>query len=123
MELIPPNAPLPKGKEVDLCIFVCSDHAGNKQIRRSRTRFMIYVNVTLINGYSKKQSTIETSVFAAEFVTMKVRVETLYAIWYKLRMMCTTISGHIYNNGDNMSIIHNNFKPVSTLKNKHNTIA
>ena len=64
MEAIPPNAPLLRGKEVDLHMFVDSNHAGNKQTRRSRTRFMFYMNMSLVNCYSNKQSTIETSVLA-----------------------------------------------------------
>ena len=51
------------------------------------------MNTPLINWYSKKQSTIETSVFGADFVAMKVRIETLCAIQYKFRMMGITISG------------------------------
>ena len=34
---IPPNEPEPRGKEVDVRIFVDSDHAGDKITRRSRT--------------------------------------------------------------------------------------
>ena len=37
-DAIPPNAPDPRGKKVDLRIFVDSDHAGDKITRRSRTR-------------------------------------------------------------------------------------
>ena len=36
---------------------------------------------------SKKQATIETSVFGAEFVAMKLDVEHLRSLCYKLRMM------------------------------------
>jgi len=36
---------------------------------------------------SKKQATIETSVFGAEFVAMKIGIETMRGIRYKLRMM------------------------------------
>ena len=61
-------------------MFIDRDHAANKQTRRSRTEFMIYMNMSLIIWYSKKQTTIETSVFGAEFVAMKVGVETLHAI-------------------------------------------
>ena len=74
LEAIPPNTPPLRGKEVDLCIFVDSNHAGNKWTRRSRTMFMVFINMSLINWYSKKQSTIETSVFGTEFVAMKVRI-------------------------------------------------
>ena len=85
-----------RGKEVDLWIFIDSNHAGNKQTRRLRSRFRIYMNILLTKWYSKEQSIIETSVFGAEFVTMKVRVETLYAIQYKLRMMDIPISGALF---------------------------
>ena len=41
-EPIPPNAPEPAGKEVDIRLFVDSDHAGDKKTRRSRTGFFIF---------------------------------------------------------------------------------
>ena len=50
VEAIPHNSPPPRGKEVDLHMFVDSDHAGNKQTRRSRTGFMIYMNMSLLTG-------------------------------------------------------------------------
>ena len=58
-EAVPPNAPKPLGKEVELRLFVDSDHAGDKVTRRSRTGFMIFMNMALINWCSKKQSTVE----------------------------------------------------------------
>jgi hypothetical protein len=36
-ESIPSNAPEPRGKNVDLRLYVDSDHAGEKRTRRSRT--------------------------------------------------------------------------------------
>ena len=57
-------------------MFVDSDHAT----RRSKIRFMICMNMSLIYWYSKKQFAIETSVFGTEFGPMDVRVETLHAI-------------------------------------------
>jgi hypothetical protein len=38
-EMIPSDAPVPRGKELDLCLFVDSDHAGEKFKRSSRTGF------------------------------------------------------------------------------------
>ena len=52
----------------------------------------MYMNMSLINWYSKKQSTIESSVINTEFVAMKVRVEILIAIQYKLSMWSVPIS-------------------------------
>jgi hypothetical protein len=83
-EAIPPDMPEPLGKDVDLRLYVDSDHAGDKLVRRSRTGFFIFLNSALINWCSKKQATIETSVFGAEFVAMKHGMEALRGIRYKL---------------------------------------
>ena len=71
---------------------------------------------------SKKQATVESSVFGAEFVAMKQGMETLRGLRYKLRMMGVAIDGPSYVYGDNMSVIHNTSKPESTLKKKSNEI-
>ena len=101
---------------------VDSDHAGDKLWRRSRTGYYIFLNSALIAWISRRQPTIETSVFGAEFVTMKHGVETLCGIRYKLRMMGVPIDGPSYVYGDNMSVINNTQKPESVLKKKSNSI-
>ena len=121
-EPIPMDAPEERGKEVDLRLYVDSDHAGNKRVRRSRTGFFVFMNSALINWLSKLQATIETSVFGAEFVSMKQGIETVRGIRYKLRMMGVPLSGPTYTYGDNMSVIHNTQRPDSTLKKKSNQI-
>ena len=121
-EAIPPNAPEPRGKEVEIRMFVDSDHAGDKLTRRSRTGYFMFLNSALIAWLSKKQATIETSVFGAEFVAMKIGVETLRGLRYKLRMMGTPLAGPSLIYGDNMSVIHNTQKPESVLKKKSNQI-
>ena len=70
-----------------------SDFAGDKALRRSRTGLFIFLNSALIQWLSKKQTTVETSVFGAEFVAMKTGVDILRGIRYKLRMMGVPISG------------------------------
>jgi hypothetical protein len=121
-EAIPPNAPKPRGKEVDIRLFVDSDHAGDQATRRSRSGFLIYINSALIAWHSKRQPTVESSVFGAEFVALKNGMETVRGLRYKLRMMGVEISGPTYAFGDNMSVIHNTQRPESTLKKKSNSI-
>jgi len=121
-EAIPPNAPVPRGKEVEIRMFVDSDHAGDKLIRRSRSGYFVYLNSALIAWLSKKQATIETSVFGAEFVAMKIGMETLRGLRYKLRMMGVPLAGPSLIYGDNMSVIHNTQRPESVLKKKSNQI-
>ena len=65
-EAVPSNAPEPRGKKVHLIMYVDSDHTGKKRTRRSRTGFFVFINsALLIQWLSKKQATIETSVFGA----------------------------------------------------------
>jgi hypothetical protein len=121
-EAIPLDAPESRGKEVDLRLYVDSDHAGEQLTRRSRTGYFIFMNTAPVTWFSKRQPTIETSVFGAEFVAMKNGMEATRGLRYKLRMMGVPLSGPTYIYGDNMSVIHNTQRPESTLKKKSNSI-
>jgi hypothetical protein len=121
-EALPPDAPAPLGKEVDLRLYVDSDHAGEKFTRRSRTGFVIYLNMAPVVWFSKQQPTVESSVFGADFVAMENGIETVRGLRYKLRMMGVPLSGPCYVYGDNMSVIHNTQRPESMLKKKSNSI-
>jgi hypothetical protein len=117
-EPLPPNAPPPRGNGVVVRVFVDSDHAGEALTRRSRTGYLIYVNMAPVLWYSKKQGTVETSVFGAEFIAMKTATEAARGLRYKLRMMGIEVEDPNYIYGDNMSVIHNTQRPESTLKKK-----
>jgi hypothetical protein len=114
--------PTPLGCKVDLRMMVDADHAGDKKTRQSRTEFLIFVNTALIDWLSKKQPTIETSVFGSEFVVMKHGIEKLWGLRYKCRMMGIPISGPLYVYGNNKSAITNSTQPESTLQKKSNSI-
>jgi hypothetical protein len=64
-EMIPSDYPVSRGKAVDLRLFVDSDNAGEKFTRGSRTGFVIYLNMAPIVWFSKRQPTMESSVFGA----------------------------------------------------------
>ena len=117
-EAIPVKAPAPRGKEVVIQMMVDRDHDGDEADGRSRTGYMIYVKMSLIDWVSKKQSTVEKDVFGSEFVAMTYGVETLSGIRYNLRMMGVPIDGTTYIFGDNMSIIFKTSIPESKLDNK-----
>jgi hypothetical protein len=92
------------------------DHAGDKLIRRSRSGYIIYANCAPILWMSKRQGTIESLVFGAEFVARKVGLEATWGLWYKLIMMGIQVNDPVYVLRDNMSVIHNKSKPESVLK-------
>jgi hypothetical protein len=66
--------------------------------------------------FPKHQSAVESSVFGAEFVTMKRGIETFRDLCDKLKMMGATLSGPIYVYGDNMYAVHNTHRPEYVLK-------
>ncbi len=92
-EVLPPDMPEPLGKDVDVRMMCDSDHAGEQRTRCSHTGYLIFCNMALIDWVSKRQPTIETSVFSAEFVAMKHGIEKLRGLRYKLRMMGVPLSG------------------------------
>jgi hypothetical protein len=121
-ELVPYDDTFPRGKEVDICLFADSDHAGEQFTRSSMIVFVIYLNMVPFVWFSKHHPTVESSVFGAEFVAMKNGIETCRGICYKLRMMGVTFDGPKYVYGDTMYVVHNTQFPESVLKKKSNSI-
>jgi hypothetical protein len=72
--------------------------------------------------FSRRQPTMESSVFVAEFFAMKNGIETCRGLRYTLRMMGVTVSGPTYVYGDNMYVVHNTQLPESVLKKNSNYI-
>jgi hypothetical protein len=93
-EAIPPNIPKPKGKTLVITLFVDSDHANDKSLRRSRTGFILYPNSASVIWYSKRQGTIETSVFGAEFA-MRTGIEAGRALLLTIVVMKERITNPI----------------------------
>jgi hypothetical protein len=122
-EHIPANAPTPLGKPVQINCFVDADHAGNRLTRRSQTGILIFLNRAPIIWYSKTQNTVETSSFGSEFTSMRIAVELVESLRYKLRMFGVPLDGPANLFGDNSSVVTNATVPASTIKKKHNSIA
>jgi hypothetical protein len=122
-EVIPENAPPPRGLPVIVRIFVDADHAGEQMTRRSRTGYIMFLNSAVVNWYSKKQGGIEGASFGSELMAMKTACEANRGFRYKLRMMGIPCEEPTYIYGDNQSVLHNIQRPESQLKKKCNSIA
>ena len=129
-ESIPPNMPTPRGKHVEVTCFVDADHASNRVTRRSHTGFILLVNMAPVLWYSKRQNTVESSSFGSEFIAMRIAVDHIEALRYKLRMFgiplsCDKTAGAVpamvYS--DNQSVVTNASDALSKLNKKHNSIA
>ena len=115
--------PKPRGGHVSITAFVDASFAQNKKTRKSHTGFIIFVNKAPIIWFRKRQSTVETSTFSAEFMAMKSCVRAIESLRFKLRMFGVPIDGpaHIYY--DNDGVVNNSSKVESTLDKKHNSVA
>ena len=76
----------------------------------------------LVMWLSKKQATIETSVFGSEFVALRIAKDLLMALRYKLRMFGVPITGPANVFCDNNGVVKNASIPHSTLAKRHNAI-
>ena len=68
---------------------------------------------------------METSSFSAEYIAMKVCVETIQQLRFKLRMFGIPMIGDepSYVLCDNESVVNNSTKVESTLNKKHSSVA
>ena len=122
-EVKPPDIPEPRGEAMSLSMFCDAAHATCHVTRRSTTGIIFFANGAPISWYSKRQNTIESSVFGSEFVALKIAMEMNEALRYKLRMMGVPIEGETSGFCDNKLVDTNATIPQSTLQKKHNMIA
>eukprot|EP00934_Nitzschia_sp_Nitz4_P002319 Nitzschia sp. Nitz4//scaffold471_size5685//193//5616//NITZ4_009210-RA/size5685-processed-gene-0.1-mRNA-1//1//CDS//3329552692//2319//frame0 len=122
-EPLPPNMPTPRGNTVDINMFCDAAHATCDVTRRSTTGIIFFINGAPVSWYSKRQNTIESSVFGSEYVALKIAAEQNDALRYKLRMLGIPIAGPTNGFCDNRSVVINSTIPQSTLQKKHNMIA
>ena len=120
---LPHNMPQPRGKAIDISVFVDADHAGNRVTRRSHTGILIYCNLAPIIWYSKRQNTVESSTFGSEYIALKIATEMVEGLLYKLRMFGVPIDGPARVFCDNESVVKSSTYPESSLKRKHCSIA
>jgi hypothetical protein len=73
--------------------------------------------------FSKRQATVETSSYGSELVAMRIAIEMIEALRYKIRMFGIPLDGPTAVLCDNQSVVYNTQKPESTLKKKHNSIS
>ena len=92
-EAIPPNIPEARVHLVVVLCFVDANHAGDVKDRRSQTGILIFLNKAPVHWYSKKQATIESSTFGAEFCALRLGTDMIEALRFKLRMFGVPIDG------------------------------
>ena len=113
----------PRGKGVTMICFVDTDHAGYRVTHCSYSGVLIFLNMAPIVWFSKSQNTVETSTFGSESVSLRIVVEIIEGLRYKLRMFGVPIDGPANVYCDNEAVYKNTVTPESTLKKKHHSIS
>ena len=117
-EDIDPRFPPPLQPELDINIFCDSDHGHDKVTGRSISGILSFVGSTPTTWHSKRQSSVQTSTFGAEFVALKKAVEEAVTLRYHLRSMGVKVSKATPIFVDNNSVVINASDPGSTLNKK-----
>jgi len=122
-EEMPYNMPLPLGKEMIIVVYVDADLAGDRLSRKSRTKFIVFLNQTPIYWYSKRQGSIETSTFGSEFCAMRTCCDYIRGLRYKLCTFGIPILRPAFVYGDNEAVLKNTTIPESVLKKRSLSLA
>ena len=91
--------------------------------RRSVTRYLGLIGKAVIKSYSKRQNTVETSTYGSELVAMRIAMEAMLELRFKLREMGVGFYETSTILCDNEAVVKNMQLPSSTLKKKHNACA
>jgi hypothetical protein len=124
-EMMPHRMPQPRGRDVVTTAYVDASHPANKQTRRSHTGYVIFLNRAPVIWYSKRQQTVETSTFSAEFIALKTCLEAIEHLRFKLRCFGVPMpkGEPTYVLCDNESVVKNTTNVESTLNKKHSSVA
>ena len=114
--------PDPRGNVVRISAFVDDNHAGNVVTRQSHSGIIIFLQNAPIIWFSKRQNTVEAATFGSEFITLRICMELIVALRYKLRMFGVPLDGPADVFCENCGVVMNVSKPESTLQKKHNAI-
>ena len=119
VEEIDHKLPNPRMKELPITIFTDANHGHDQVTGKSITGILVLVGRTPIYWSSKRQASVQTATFGAEFIALKRAVEEAITVRYYLKSMGVLVSKPTIIYGDNMSSIKNTIEPGSPLKKKY----
>lgn len=122
-ELIPDDAPSPKGKRVVVTVYKDANLNHDLSTGKAVSGILMFINQTPVDWYSKKQATVETATYGSEFASAKTAVQQIAAFRTTLRYLGVPVSGPTYLFGDNESVVKSGSIPHSLLHKRHHALA
>ena len=114
--------PDPLVPPVQITCFLDKYHAGDQLTRRSYSGILIYINRALIIWYSKRQNTVEASLFRSEIICGSIVCEKVEALTNNLWMFGMRVKGPANIYVDNELVIKIVTMPESILKQENFSI-
>ena len=126
-EELDPGFPKVFGPRLQTSILVDSDHAHDLKTRRSLSGLLAFVGSTPVMWFAKRQGSVASSTYAAEFAALRTATEEAISLRYMLRCLGCNIpndgSSATRVFGDNLSVILNAQNPSADLSKKHVAIS
>jgi len=126
-EEMDPGFPPSFGPIMETVILIDLDHVHDKKTCRSLAGLIVFIGSTSVLWFSKRQGSITSSTYSAEFSALRTATEEAQSIRYMLRCLGCPIpsDGSCPTNifGDNLSVILNSQNPAADLSKKHVAIS
>ena len=101
-EYIYEKTPETKVEYLSITVFKDASHAMCLDTRQIITGFLIFLGSAPIFYYSKRQNTVEISIYGSEIFAMRILIEHLLVIHYKIQMVCMEVENVLLNWGIKM---------------------
>ena len=122
-EIIPEDAPPPLGKYVTTTHYVDANLYHDMLTGKAVTAILHLFNQTPVDWFTKKQSTVETATYSAEFVAARTCVEQIIDLRNTLRYLGVPIRDRSYMFGDNESVVNSSNNPHGKLHKRHTALS
>jgi hypothetical protein len=119
----PEDAPEPHGKRVQFTAYVDANLYHDMISGKSVTGTLHFANQTLIDQYSKLQSTAETATFGSEYVAARTCTEQIIDLRDTFRYLGVPVETATMMFGDNESVVNTASIPHSKLHKRHNALS
>ena len=126
-EELDPSFPEAFGTPLETTICVDADHAHDLKTRRSITGLIAFVGSTPVTWFSRRQGSIASSTYAAEFSALRLATEEAQNLRYMLRCLGIPIPNdgscptNIFN--DNFAVVNQACDADAELHKKHVAIS
>jgi hypothetical protein len=122
VEQLPHDMPIPLSKPIHMNMFCDASHASDLLTRHSTIGFLIYLCGPPVVCYSKRQNTVESSIFGSDFFALRIATEKVEALCTRLHQFGVPLDWPCNTFVGNNSVVTQSTPPELTLTKKHNSI-